>query len=156
MTETTTRNVLTAHDVRALKHADAVAFDHTAPGVGAIRAIMRAENSPTGFEQTHTIAAWDSRVNVYDGASGDMRACHVDLHSRYDVGMQTIIRHMHDGGQFALIWTRGNSSPVTRDAGVVRDELRIRVAPKTGKRVDEFLVAVFVGLDNSARMVTRA
>lgn len=152
----TETHTLTAQDVRALKHADAIAFDHTGTGTGQIRAILRDENSPTGFEQTHTIPALMSRVERHDGSDGDVRAFHISMNAKYDVGVQTIIRHMREGGQFTLHWTRGNSSPVTEKAGVVRDELRIRIAPKSGSRVDEFLVAVFVGLDNTARMVTRA
>lgn len=151
-----TEHTLTKQDIRALKHADAIAFDHTGEGAGQIRAIVRAEHSSTGFEQTHTIAAFISTVSRHDGTDGDVRGFHIDLHAKYDASMRTIIRHMKEGGQFALHWVRGNSSPVTERAGVVRDELRIRIAPKSGAYTDEFLVAVFVGLDNSARMLTAA
>jgi hypothetical protein len=149
-----TEHALTKQDVRALAHADSLCFDHTGVDTGQIRAILRAEKSPTGFEQTHSIPATSSIVNNYGTEDGDWRGFHMILSAQYDEIGHTLVRHLREGSRFALVWTRDNASPITRDAGVVRDELRIRVQGKNSKVADTFLVAVFIGKDNSARMVT--
>lgn len=150
--------VLTAQDIRALKHADALCFDHTGTGEGQIRAIMRAENSSTGFEQTHTIRAYLSTVNNYgpDDPVNGWTAFHMFTSAKYDTVAQTLIRHMRTGGQFTLDWVRDNNNDILRDAGLHQDELRMRIAPPNGKNVDVFLVRVSVGRDNSARMIRGA
>lgn len=150
-----TERSLTAQDVRALKHADALCFDHR-DGEGQIRAILRAENSDTGFEQTHTIPAALSRIESYGGPEGELRAFAMLQSSKYSDIAQTLIRHLRTGSQFAFKWTRDNSSPITRDAGLVRDELRVSVQGKNAKVADTFLIEVFIGKDNTARMVQLA
>lgn len=155
MTTSTLAHPLTKQDVRALQHADAICFDHTGVGEGMIRAIQRAENSSTGFEQTHVIPALSSTVKNYGPENAEWRAYASILSAKYDDIGQTLVRHLREGTEFALEWTRDNSSPITREAGLVRDELRIRVR-RSAKITDTFLVAVFIGKDNSARMVTRA
>lgn len=149
-----TEHSLTKQDVRALAHADSLCFDHTGEGTGRIRAILRADRSSTGYEQTHEIPARMSSVENYGTEDGDWRAFHMILSARHDDLAQTLIRHLREGSRFVLRWTRDNASPITREAGVVRDELRIRVQGKNAKVADTFLVAVFIGKDNSARMVT--
>lgn len=147
---------LTAAHVRALKHADSICFDHTGTGTGRIRAILRAENSPTGFEQTVEIPALASRVERHDGSDGDLRGFAMFTSAKYDTVAQTLVRHLRTGSQFVLMWTRGNASPVTDAAGLVRDELRIVIQAKNAKVADTFNVMTFIGHDNSARMVTVA
>lgn len=151
-----TEHSLTKQDVRALAHADALCFDHTEIGTGRIRAILRAEHSLTGFEQTHVIDAVASSVENYGAETAEWRAFHMILSAQHDDLARTLIRHLREGSRFVLRWTRDNASPITREAGVVRDELRIRVQGKNAKVADTFLVAVFIGKDNSARMVTAA
>lgn len=150
---TTTDTALTRQDVRALQHADTICFDHTGEGEGRIRAIRRGENSSTGYDETHTIAAALSRVQNYGPEDGDWRAFAMIMSAQYDDIGRTLVRHLREGSRFSLEWTRDNSSPVTRDAGLVRDELRVHVQGKTAKVADTFLIAVFIGKDNSARMV---
>lgn len=151
--DTVTEHVLTAHDTRALRHADALCFDHHPDGTGAIRAIMRAENSDTGFEQTHTIPV-TSRVENYGPSRDAYKAWHGFIYAKSSHEAQTLIRHMRVGKRVHLRWTSDNASPVLVDAGVVRDELRIRIGDD--KHADTYLVAVQVGLDNTARMVRGA
>lgn len=148
---------LTRQDVRALQHADSLCFDHTGVGTGRIRAIRRAENSSTGFEETHIVAAEHSRVHTYGPESNtDLKAFSMIHSAQYsDIG-RTLVRHMREGARFSLEWSRDNSSPVLDKAGLVRDELRVRVQGKNSKVADVFLIEVRVGLDNTARMVTRA
>ena len=52
-------------DVKALRHADTICFDHLADGTGRIRAILRAENTNTGFEQ-HPHHPHATRSDDYD------------------------------------------------------------------------------------------
>lgn len=146
---------LTAQDVRALKHADDLCFDHHADGTGQIRAIIRAENSPTGFEQVHTITATMSRIESY-GKSHDAYTGFESVNARYNAEISTIVRHLRVGASFSLHWVRDNSSPVLRDAGLVRDELRIFTQARNAKTGNTFHVRTFVGLDNTARMIKPA
>lgn len=148
-------HVLTTQDIRALKHADSICFDHTREGFGQIRAIVRAENSSTGFEQTHTIRAFVSSLDRYgpDRLENGWTAFHMESSAKYSPVAQTLIRHMRAGGQFTLNWVRDNNNDILRDAGLHQDELRMRIAPPNGKHVDVFLVRVSVGYDNTARMI---
>lgn len=158
MHATDTPTILTEQDVRALKHADALCFDHLRDGTGRIRAILRAENSPTGFEQTHEILAHSSRVEDYERTphDGGHTAFAMLMSAKYNDRAQTIARHLRKGGQFTLHWVRDNNSPVTREAGIVVDFLDVRIASRTGSAVDVFRVDTYIGYDNTARMVKRA
>jgi len=151
--DTITAPVLTAQDVRALRNADALVFIHTGEDTGGIRAVKRAENSATGFEQHHLITARRSTVETYAHPAEHIRASFVEMWPQTTLHIQTLLRAMRTGQQFTLKWTRGNQSPVLDAAGLVRDELRVRVGTDD-KPAQEFLVAVQVGLDNTARMTT--
>lgn len=146
----TIEHTLTAHDTRALRHADAITFHHFADGTASIRATMRADRSPSGFEQQHVIPVI-SRVENYGQSRDGYLAYFGFTYATYDDLAQTLIRHMKVGKRVRLHWTADNASPVTVNAGVVRDELKIRIGDDT--RADTFLVAVQVGLDNTARMI---
>lgn len=147
---------LTATDVRALKHADALCFDHLADGTSRIRAILRAESSPTGFEETRSIAALDARLNDYGpSADGPYTAFAMIGSAKYDAVAQTLIRHLKVGSQFVLVWTRDNNNGYVKDADLHVDTLRVRVQAKGAKVADEFLIAYAVCRDNTARMVRR-
>ena len=150
----TAEHVLNARDTRALRHADTICFDHHRDGTGAIRAILSADRSETGFEQTHTIPVVSRVENYSRGHDGPVTGFAMLNHSRYDRLAQTLIRHMRSGKRVHLHWTAGNASPILDHAGLVRDELRIQIGDDT--KADEYLVAVQVGLDNTARMVKRA
>lgn len=141
----TTEHVLTARDTRALRHADAICFDHD-----SIRAILRAENSGTGFEQTHVIPVI-STVDNYHGSFDDYACFFTYLHAKYDHQAQTIIRRLRVGKRVRLQWVANNQSPVLNRAGLVRDELRLRVGDD--KSADTFLVGVQVQENNLSRMV---
>lgn len=152
MTDT---HVLDATDVRALKHATSLVFHHR-DGEGFIRAILDADHSSTGFEQEHRIAATMSSIHDYSQDSGlehrEYDAAVVMLSAQYHEIGRTLVRHMRAGTQFTLEWWRNNSSPVTKELGFVRDELRIKIG-KDRKVADTFLVDVYAGKDNTARMV---
>lgn len=141
---------LTTQDVRALRNADRICFDHRGD-TGAIRAILDGEHSSTGFEQTHTITVTSS-VRTFDGPTEQVFTGFSMWHSpKFSDVAQTILRHLRADSSVHLEWWRGNSSPLLNDAGMVCDELRIRV--QRGKVCDVFIVEKSVGRDNSARMV---
>jgi hypothetical protein len=144
-TTTDTEHVLTARDTRALRHADAITFDKT-----SIRAILRAENSGTGFEQTHIIPVV-ATVDNYHGSHDDYACFFMFLHAKYDHQAQTLIRRLRVGKRVRLQWVANNQSPVLNRAGLVRDELRLRVGDDTS--AETYLVGVQVGENNLTRMV---
>jgi hypothetical protein len=156
MSDTIIEHALTKQDVRALQHADSICFDHTGVGTGRIRAIRRAENSSTGFEETHYIEAHHSSVTTYGIGAENYTAFSMFQSAKYSDMARTIVRHLREGSRFSLEWIADNSSPITKGAGLVRDELRIRVQGKNAKVADVFLIDVFIGYDNTARMVRKA
>lgn len=169
MTETpiaTMTPELSTQDVRALKHADALCFDHLPDGTGRIRAIVRADRSSNGFEQTHEIQAVFSRIDDYEGTRAGETALardeaytysgfYMSTSARFDPVVATLVRRLKVGSTFGFKWVRDNRSPVTERAGVVVDYLTLRVQSRNASIADEYLVATYVGLDNTARMVRR-
>ena len=160
MTDTTTLSatVLTSTDVKALRHADTICFDHLTDGTGRIRAILRAENTNTGFEQTHTILTHSSRVKDYGrdhtyNPDVVYSAYASSLSAKYDGVTRTLARHLKVGCEVGLVWTRDNNSELIRAAGMHFDSLHVHVQPKGAKVADEYLVQASVGYDNSARMI---
>lgn len=148
---------LTAQDIRALKNADSICFDHLPDGKGRIRAIKRAEDSSTGFEQTHEIAVFSRVLNYGAAYDGDYSAFYMVHSARFNDVALTLVRRMTTGATVALVWTRDNSSPVLTGESyhLVRDELRLVIQGKNSKVADTYLVAESVGKDNSARMVRK-
>lgn len=69
-----------------------------------------------------------------------------------DAEWKTIVRAIHIGDTIQLEWLRGNNSQAIEMAGCVRDELRLKIM-WDGKPRASFLVDVYVGPDNTARMV---
>lgn len=145
---------ITSAQAKALRNADSIVFHHR-EGVGYIRAIQRAEKSTTGFEQEVRIDARMSTITDYhqpedrDGNKYD--AAVVWTSPQYGDIARTIIRALRTGREFNLQWVRNNSNLNLDKIGWVRDELRIQVGNE--KSADSFLVDVYVGPDNSARMV---
>lgn len=155
-----TRYTLTTQDVRALRHADSICFDHNVDGTAHIRAIVRADRSSSGFEQTHVIPC-EGRVDDYEQEHTQAlehrgyRAFHMEMSARYSDTAQSLVGRLRAGNAIILRWTRGNSSPVTKEIGFVRDELRLRTGNPERDNAETFLVAVYAGYDNTARMVRR-
>lgn len=152
MSTDTATLTLTAQDAKALRNADAIAFIHSGIGTGGIRAIQRAENSSTGFENVHLITARMSTMESYGPTATDLRGWHLEMNVKVTPHMQTIVRAMRAGQQFVLKWVRDNNNQNYPTVGYHRDELRIRIG--TDKSAQEYLVAVYVGPDNTARMTT--
>lgn len=139
---------LTTADAAALRRADSICFD-TDPEGGAIRAIFRATDREA--ERTITIPVASTSVQNYGPGDGPWKCFAMTMSAQYDDVTRTLVRHLKRGSAVALRWTRGNSSPVTEQAGLVVDHLDVRVA--NGTVADTFRVATYIGHDNTARMV---
>lgn len=144
----------TAPEARAIRNADSLCFDHRPDGTGVIRAIKRAENSDTGFEQTITVPVETSRVQNYGSGTGPYSACAVMLWAQTEPRVRTVTRRIKTGSRVAFEWSRDDNSPVTTEAGVVVDHLDVVIG--NGRVTDTIRVSTFIGLDNSARMIRNA
>jgi hypothetical protein len=180
MTVTSAAVELTPEDVAALRMADGVSF-HVHDGTAHIRASLDTNKRFSGepriltareqrtFHETHEITGDRGRKIICDYRVSDhsrerptdaVYACfHYEMFAR-DREWQTIARSMHAGDHVRLDWTAGNDSPVMNAAGYHRDELRLVLAEpqpegKPRPKPRTFLVAVYVGPDNTARMVRR-
>lgn len=176
--ETTTDTVaLTADDITALRAADGVSF-HVNDGAAYLMAGLneRYSSEPRIYsakEQRVFPASRDYSTErnrkvmcglgfrvqnfhpsrpLYDGTV--RYACFsYEMFAQSSGEWRTIARAMRPGDQVRLDWMAGNDSPVMNDAGYHRDELRLILAGPDGKNVRTFLVDVYVGPDNTARMV---
>jgi hypothetical protein len=139
--------ILTAQQARDIRNADAVCFDHDGE-VSRIRAIYRADDARGTGEITVTIPLDNARIECYDGQRGAHVTCFDMVMSAQHVPeWRTVCKRLRSGSDVRLLWVRGNSSPVTRDAGLVVDYLNVIV------NGEHYRVGNYVGLDNSARMV---
>lgn len=147
----TTAHLLTRDDVRDLRKAHALCFDHNSEAT-RIRAITR----PSEREGERTISIPVTANYVQDFTPGtkpeDYDCFHMEMHAMHDPATATWVRLVKPGMSLGFLWTRGNASPVTNEAGVVVDALDLRVF-KDGVPQYVFRIATFVGLDNTARMV---
>lgn len=145
---------LTTEDTQWLRKADALCFDLLADNTSRLR-VIRRQPSGQGVDLTWVIPALDTRVNNYGVGDGPWTGFHMEMNVAYDLKSQTIIRRLRAGTDFVLVWTRNNDNDVLREAGLVCDELHIRIGKADGK-ADTFMVAKQVGRDNTARMIRRA
>lgn len=158
-TETLTTTI-SARDKRALLSADSITF-HLYEGQGSIRAHRRGEHSSSGFDEYHEIYT-DTTMRDYDkdaGWSGTLgleaySAYHHEFSPQYDLVYRSLVARIRTGDTLQLRWTRSNNNELNRKIGWERDELYLGIHHAKG-RDEEYLVAVQVGPDNSARMVRR-
>lgn len=163
MSETTEKLVTTLEPqhLRALQHADSITF-HLSEGQGFIRAHRRSEHTATGFDEQVSIYT-ETRVQNYqrdDAPPPDQENPYNAFHMehgapRYDITALTLVRRLRKGDTLLLTWVRGNDNDNNRHIGWHRDELYLGIQHTTGKG-EQYLVAVQVGPDNSARMVKRS
>lgn len=148
-----TEYTVTAADVCALRAADDAVFRHNADGTGSIHILWDDQ----GTACTRTIPVAYSRVRALTGSADAYVPCYVALNVKFSPGcIRSALRGVRAGSTVTLEWTRGNSSPVLESAGMVRDELRMVVQRKGVRHPEHYLIAVEVGLDNTARMVRTA
>lgn len=152
---------ISSQDKRTLLNADSITF-HLSEGQGRIRAHRRGEHTSTGFDQYHEIFT-DTRVMDYDqdaGTSGtkgleSYSGFHMEHSSQYSLQVRTLLHRIRIGDTLQLRWTRSNNNDNNRRIGWERDELYLGIHHTKG-RDEEYLVAVSVGPDNTARMVRRS
>lgn len=160
MTTTTEQLVTTisAQDKRALKHANSITFS-LHEGQATIRAQRDGEHTASGFNEEHRIYA-DVTVENFDPPRGvdltmaSYTCYHAVMYSHYDHEVQSLLARIAVGDTLRLEWTAANDNENYRSVGWHRDELRLVIGHKTGK-AEKFLVAVYVGPDNTARMIRR-
>lgn len=166
---------LTADDIAAFRKADVVVVHRISgtPEKGPknfIRLTQKVYPKATkGFTaepvEVERIVEIDNdmvTVRSYEDRGPDPTCVDVDLHAgMHDSVWRTIAQVMRPGNEISLLWMAGNNSPVLQDHGLTRDELWLSIYWRgrdgqisSGKEF-RFLVSVFVGLDNSARMITR-
>lgn len=144
---------ITAEQARAIRKADTLCFDHDPDGNGWIRAITRGVDY--AHEITITVPVEMSRVQNYGpGHYGPWSCFDMIMSAQYDDRAQTMTRRIKAGTRLALVWTRDNSSLLTKEAGVVVDMLDLKV--QNGNVCDTYRVRTFVGYDNASRLVRRA
>lgn len=135
--------MLASEQAQAIRNADSVCFDYHA-GNGQIRAITHKIGLPV--ETTVTIPV-DSTVHCYDGARGVFTCFDMVQSAQHVPEWRTVCKRIRKGSVVRLDWVRGNSSPVTTQAGLVVDYLNIVVDG------DAYRVRDYVGPDHTGRMV---
>lgn len=150
MTITTDYRTISTFEAKAIREANSLCFDHMR-GHGQIRAILRdADHNETQVRiPAHHSHVESFRAGDTDTASGFSYMMNV----AYVPEMVTIRRRLITGAAFTLHWTAYNQSPLLDEAGLVCDELRIRIQGPRATVADTFLVSRQVSRNDSARMI---
>ena len=153
MSTSTTREVapLSADDVKALRSATMVAFDHKPDGEHALRAIIEKRNGAFETRGELRIPA-HSRIQRYSDPREYDRAYALIQSAEFNDEWVTVKRALRAGDVLSMEW-RANSNSYVRDAGLNLDELILHVY-RENKRVGSYMLVVSVCPDNSARMIT--
>lgn len=179
MATTTESYALTKCDLKALRQADRICFDHGAPnpGEGVVRAV-KCGKAPFRQEATHSIPVRSSvflhgadanAAYVHRGDASDFCRCFVMVFSPcYDQEWQTVVSLLRAGDELSLRWIGAdNNGYVGRarvterdeschDAGLgerlYHDRLYLKVR-RAGKEKYSFYLADSACPNNSARMI---
>lgn len=151
---------LDATQVRALRHADKVIFRLTKDGTSWLEATRDAQHTADGFEQTIRIPVatnlQDFGAEHYSVDADGYTGFHMSSSAQYDDHTRTLVHGvLRTGDEVTLRWVRGNNNEAGRGIGWHRDELRLVIQRGSLKRRQSHLVAVYVGPDNTARMILR-
>lgn len=154
------RPVLTSTDLRDLRRADSLIFE-SGPHIetathSQIRVIVRG-NDREG-ERTIRIPVLECRVDNYgpDSPTGAWACFEMAMSAQHTPHVATLARLLRTGHSVRFVWTRGDASPVTREAGIVVDHLDVLVIDRNGNALAMLRLRTFVGLDNTARMIKAA
>lgn len=161
---------LSAKDLRALREADRVLFrwyfgrtQDEPEQVSGIRASKTIEGDPWKNEVTYEVPV-PSQLHQY-GEHIDRPSASAWIGSaQYHPEWQTIARAiLKVGYRLSLLWLRGNNTPALKKAGMVTDELALRVLRGDDPRDDgalhkcldvlTFRIDSQTGPDNTARMI---
>jgi hypothetical protein len=142
---------ITGLDARMLRKADSIVF-HADGDHAEIRAVIRATEQTS--EITHVIPVEATRVDNFGPGDGPWTCFAMSMNAKYDDVTQTLVRRTRTGSRIAFRWTRDNSSPVTKEAGLVVDMLDVKV--QNSSVCDAMRMSTYIGYDNTARMVRPA
>jgi hypothetical protein len=152
-----------ASHIRALRNADSVVF-RLYKGQATVEANMRAESSRDGFEHQTTIYA-DHAVTDYERTDGyamsdgpTQYSAFEMFHSgaKYSDELGSLVGRLAKGDVITLIWRRGaGSTEGTRNAGMIVDDLQVRITKPSGKRETYLLAYQACDPNSSARMVRK-
>lgn len=135
---------ITKQEIKALKNADKVTFNHYANGKDEICAIQNAQTSSTGFEQTVKIEA----TSVLADYTGDIKTEYngsykyggfVLLYDGNDV-LDTVISMLKEGDSLTMLWIHGNDTDKLRQAGFTVNELKLVINRGGGDKKLTFLI----------------
>jgi hypothetical protein len=131
---------LTAHDLRAIRHADRLVFRYNTPRYHGgqreswLECTLEAGHSTTGFDQVHAVALDPPIIDVYDGQpSGEAGhplagvqpggACGcASVYPRCSPEQQTWIRALRSGDCLTVRFLVGNNNGYLRAARLSWDE----------------------------------
>jgi len=142
---------LGAEDVKALRNATMVAFDHSPNGEHGLRAIIEKRNGAFETRGELKIAA-RSYIQRYSDKREYDRGYALIQSAQFNDEWRTVARAIRAGDVLSMEW-RANSNGYVRDAGLNLDELILHVY-RDSKRIGSYLLVVSVCPDNSARMIT--
>lgn len=142
---------LSAEDVKALRNATMVAFDHVSNGEHRLRAIIEKRNGVFETRGELKIPA-RSYITKYDDQREYNAAYALIQSAQFNDEWRTVAKTLRAGDVLSMEW-RANSNGYVRDAGLNLDELMLHVY-RENKRVGSYLLVVSVCPDNSARMIT--
>lgn len=141
---------ITADDVKALRNATMVAFDHMRNGEHRLRAII--EKRDGAFEtrgELHVRA--QSHIQRYSDPTEYDNAYALIQSAQFNDEWRTVAKALRAGDVLSMEW-RANSNTYVRDAGLNLDELVLHVY-RDGKRAGTYMLVVSVCPNNSARMI---
>lgn len=144
---------LSATDLKALRSATMVAFDHCRDGDHRLRAIIEQRNGAFETRGEHKVAA-TSGIETYGSDYGRFNSAYALIQSaQFCDQWRTAVQSLRPGDFLSMEW-RANSNGYVRDAGLNLDELVLHVyRGEQRKRVASYLLVVSVCPDNTARMI---
>lgn len=148
---------LTATDIKALKKADTICFDHF-EGKSGIRAIKKTRlDDVWDADLTHTIEAtaykgdadYNHNADGHQDWNGYLHFGHANSYNH----LQTLWSLLRVGDTIGLIWNaNSHDSQVVSESELIADTLYLRIERNTGA-VLHLLVQTTVTKDNSARTI---
>lgn len=150
--ELATELALSTEDVKALRSATMVAFDHNRDGQHGLRAIVETRSGAFETRGELRIAARSS-ITRYSDQREYTNAFALIQSAQFNEEWRTAAKAIRAGDVLAMEW-RVNSNGYVKDAGLNMDELVVHVCRgEKLTRVGTYLLVVSICPDNSARMI---
>jgi hypothetical protein len=144
---------ISADDVKALRTATMVAFDHMRNGEHRLRAIYEKRSDTFETRGERSIAA-RSHITKYSDPREYNNAFALIQSAQFNDEWKTVAKSLRAGDILAMEW-RANANQYTQDAGLNLDELVLHVFRGENHRLHAgtYMLVVSVCPDNSARMI---